>query len=107
MIKKKISRKKPFTPRSQIRSALRKLWLRSRERAECLKLDKYSCRACGGKQSKAIGREFAVEVHHQNGIESWEKIIDLIQSELLCHPEDLITLCHTCHDKLHKNEKEK
>lgn len=99
-----MAKKKPITPRSKVRAALRLLWLRSRERAECLKLDKYTCRGCGAKQSRAKGREVYVEVHHQNGVENWERVIDLVYESLLCRPDDLITLCTHCHDKLHDKE---
>jgi|GEM_PF-1612286 len=101
---KKKSRKKPITPRSKVRAALRLLWLRSRERAECLKLDKYCCRGCGIKQSRALGREVFVEVHHQEGVCNWEALIDSVFESLLCSPENLITLCHNCHSKIHEDE---
>lgn len=98
---KKASRKKPVTPRSKVRQALRLLWLRSRERAEALKQDKYTCRGCGAKQSRAKGKEVYVEVHHQNGVDNWELLIDMVYKSLLCHPDDLITLCECCHKKSH------
>ncbi len=87
------------TPDYRIRSALRLLWLRSRERGEAIKRDKYTCQCCGVKQSKAKGKEKKVEVHHKEGVGNWDKIIDLIYSELLCDPKDLETLCPGCHDK--------
>ena len=96
MIKK--SRKKPITPRSQIRSALRRLWLRSRERNFRLQLDKYTCQGCFKKQSKAKGKEFFVEIHHLAGVGNWELIINEIYKELLVSPEKLVTLCPRCHD---------
>lgn len=99
---KKKSRKKPVTPRSQIKSALRRLWLRSRERQEALRLDKYTCRGCGAKQSRAAGREIYIEVHHQNMVENWDKLIDMVYQSLLCHPDNLITLCQKCHEKSHE-----
>ena len=89
----------PNTPRSRIRSMLRQLWLRSRERAAALKRDGYTCQVCGRKQSKAKGKEFAVEVHHKHGIANWEKLIDLVYLHLLCNPDNLVTLCKECHDK--------
>ena len=88
----------PNTPRSKIRSALRMLWLRSRERAAALKREKYCCQECGKKQSKAKGREIDLEVHHVNGIE-WEDMINYIQEHLLCNPEHLKILCVACHAK--------
>jgi hypothetical protein len=90
------------TPSSQIRTALRKLWLRSRERQAALKRDKYSCRGCGAKQSKAKGREVAVEVHHIDGITNWAEIEATIRMFLLVDPEYLRTLCKSCHEKEHE-----
>ncbi len=58
------------TKKSQIRAALRLLWLRSKERAEALKRDKYTCQKCNRKQSKKIGFEFKVQVHHKE--RNWE-----------------------------------
>lgn len=89
----------PNTPRSKVRAAIRQLWLRSRERAAALKRDQYTCQSCNRKQSKAKGKEFAVQVHHMEGIGNWDKVIDEIYKEVLCDPEHLITLCKECHDK--------
>ena len=93
----KKSRKLPYTPNSRIRSALRKLFLRSRERAAALKRDKYTC-SCGLKQSRAKGREIYVEVHHKDGID-WTGLIDLIRDRLLQTPDKLETCCEECHKK--------
>jgi 5-methylcytosine-specific restriction endonuclease McrA len=95
---------KPITPRSRVRSALRQVWMRSRERALALKLAGYSCQKCGVKQSKAKGKEQKVEVHHINGISVWGKIIDLIYKELLVSPNNLEVLCKECHEEKHKKE---
>jgi 5-methylcytosine-specific restriction endonuclease McrA len=92
------------TPRSKVRSALRQLFLRSRERAACLKAAEYKCARCGVKQSKAKGREVLVEVHHKDGILHWDQLIDLIYVELLCDPTKMETLCVTCHKGGHKEE---
>ena len=86
------------TPRSKVREALRRLSLRSRERNAALRRDKYTCQHCGSKQSKAKGREVAVEVHHKNGV-LWDVLIDIVYEMLLCHPDDLITLCKSCHQR--------
>jgi predicted HNH restriction endonuclease len=94
--------RKPITPRSQVRAALRKVWLRSRERALALKLAGYSCQSCGAKQSKAKGREQKVEVHHKIGIAQWEKIIDSVYEGLLISPNGLEVLCPECHKKEHE-----
>jgi 5-methylcytosine-specific restriction endonuclease McrA len=94
-----MGKKLPYTPNSQIRTALRRLWLRSRERQSALKRDKYTCCRCGAKQSKAKGREVAVEVHHKDGVPNWEELFITIRMFLLTDPEDLETLCETCHGK--------
>jgi 5-methylcytosine-specific restriction endonuclease McrA len=91
----------PYTPRSMVKNALRQLWLRSRERQTALKRDKYACRHCNRKQSRAKGREFDVTVHHLDGVK-WEKLIDMMYEMLLCNPDRLLTLCEECHDKVEK-----
>lgn len=91
----------PHTPTSQIRSAIRKLWLRSRERACALKREKYCCERCGIKQSKRKGKEVSVQVHHKNGID-WQEVIDYIRNNVLCKPEDLEIVCDNCHKEHHK-----
>ena len=93
-----MGRRLPYTPNSQIRSALRKLFLRSRERAARLKADGYTCQCCGAKQSKAKGREVAVEVHHRDGVENWPALFDAVREYLLIDPAGLETLCKQCHD---------
>lgn len=87
------------TPRSKVRSALRQLWLRSRERASALRREGYCCEVCGIKQSKAKGREVKMEVHHIEGILEWEKMIDYIFRHLLVSPDELEVLCKGCHEK--------
>lgn len=94
-----MGRKLPNTPRSRVRSALRRLFLRSRERAACLKASGYKCAQCGIKQSRKKGGEVYVEVHHSHGIGNWDKVIDAIYEELLCNPNKMEVLCVTCHDK--------
>ena len=91
------------TPNSQIRSALRRLFLRSRERAKRLKDDKYTCQVCGVKQSKARGKEIKVEVHHTENID-WLDIIAYIRKTLLVDPEKMTTRCIPCHKKEHEKE---
>jgi predicted HNH restriction endonuclease len=92
------------TPRSRVRSAVRQLFLRSRERAACLKRDRNSCQSCGVKASVAKGREQKVQVHHiqAGGIGNWEAVIDMIFAEILCNPDFMTTLCPDCHEKIHK-----
>jgi len=88
------------TPRSRVRSALRALWLRSRERAAALKREGNKCECCGVKQSVAKGREVKLEVHHLDGIE-WEMILEYIFRHLLVDPAGLQVLCKECHDEEH------
>ena len=87
------------TPRSKVRSAIRQLFLRSRERAACLKAAGYTCAACGVKQSRKKGAEVYVEVHHRSGIGNWEAVIDAIYKDILCHPDLMEVLCKACHSK--------
>jgi len=94
-------KRKPITPRSKIKNALRRLWLYSRERNEALKLAGRCCAACGVKASVAKGREQKLEVHHKEGIGIWEKVTDLIYAELLTSQEKLQVLCPECHKKIH------
>ena len=91
--------RKERTPRGMIRSSLRRLFLRSRERATAIKRDCYTCQKCGIKASKKRGLEQKVEVHHKDGIGNWEEVIDSVQKEILCSPEHLETLCKECHKK--------
>lgn len=89
----------PTTPRSQVRSAIRRLWLRSRERAAALKRDKYSCVECHKKKSKAKGREVRVEVHHLDGID-WSLVVEYIYRHVLVSPDKLEVRCEDCHKKM-------
>ena len=84
-----MAKKSPNTTNTQIRAALRKLFLRSRERAARLKADCYTCQECGVKQSRAKGREVYVEVHHKRGVLNWQMVFDAIREGLLCDPENL------------------
>ena len=94
-----MAKKLPYTPNGRINSALRQLWLRSRERAKRLKMDNYTCQCCGRKQSKAKGKEFKVEVHHRHGVLNWAEIYEVIRKYLLVNEKDLQTLCKECHKK--------
>lgn len=100
-----MGKKLPYTPNSLIKSALRRLFLRSRERGAALKRDQYTCQCCGVKQSRAKGREVYVEVHHAKGVPNWDEIYGVIREHLLCDPVDMVTLCKKCHkDKGAQNE---
>ena len=94
-----MGKKLSYTPNSRIKSALRQLWLRSREHAAVLKRDKYICQVCGVKKSQAKGREVKVQVHHVDGVTNWQEIYRVIRDFLLCDPEDMTTLCEKCHDE--------
>ena len=93
-----MGKKSPFTTNSQIRSALRRLFLRSRERATAIKRDNYTC-SCGKKQSKAKGREVYIECHHLDGVLNWSELFTAVRRYLLSSPETLETLCKECHAK--------
>ncbi len=62
----------------------------------------YTCQRCGRKQSKAKGREIAVEVHHISGETRMKEIEDVIRLHLLCDPDLLETVCVDCHNKEHE-----
>ena len=94
-------RRKPVTPRSQVKSALHRLWARCRERNAALQSAHYTCQICHRKRSKAKGKEFDVEVHHKHGID-WEDLVNLVIARLLPDPSELEVLCPECHDKLHQ-----
>lgn len=100
-----MAKKSLFTPNSQIRSALRMLFLRSRERATAIKRDKYTCVKCGSKQSKAKGKEVRVEVHHKEGVLNWEGLFNAVREYLLCSPDELEVKCVTCHKEEHNDKK--
>ena len=89
--------KHPNTTNTMIRSALRRLFLRSRERAAALKRDNYTCVCCGNKQSRRRGAEVFVEVHHKEGVLNWEKLFDAVREYLLCDKSKMETLCKECH----------
>lgn len=98
-----MGKKLPYTPRSRVRSVLRQLWLRSRERASALKRDGYTCQECGAKQSRAKGKRQDVVVHHLEGI-VWDEMINYIYRHLLVSPAELETLCPKCHENVEKGE---
>ena len=93
-----MAKKQERTPKSRIRSTLRQLFLRSRERASVIKRDKNTCQECGKKGSVAKGREIKIEVHHLTPIE-WENIFAYIYRHLLTEPKDMLCLCKDCHKK--------
>ena len=93
-------KKQPRTPRSRLRSALRQVWLRSRERAAALQREGRCCEECGRKASERKGQEVKVEVHHLDGIE-WERIIEYVYRHILVPPARLECLCQECHSKRH------
>jgi len=96
----KKSRKLATTPRSRIKSALRQVWLRSRERAACLKAAGHKCERCGVKASVAKGREVKVQVHHRDGI-NWDGIVNSIIKAMLPDPARLESVCELCHKAEH------
>lgn len=98
-----MGKKLSYTPRSKVRSALRALFLRSRERNSALRREKYHCEICGVKQSNKKGQEVKLEVHHKIMAIQWDDLIDLVYRHLLCDPKDLQVTCVKCHKKEHEN----
>ena len=99
-----MGKKLPTTPRSRVRAALRQCWLRSRERAACLKAAGHKCERCGVKASVAKGREQKLEVHHREGVLNWSEVLDAVYKYLLVAPEKMECLCPDCHSKEHPHE---
>lgn len=91
------------TKDAQIRSALRMLFLRSKERQARLKADNYTCTQCHRKQTTKKGQEIKVQVHHKENICNWQKIFEVIREQLLCSPEKMTTLCKECHKEETRN----
>lgn len=87
------------TTRNRIKGELRRLFVKSTERSEAMKRDKYTCQICNKKQSKKKGFECKVEVHHINEID-WDIIIDILQEKLLCDASLLQVLCVDCHKRI-------
>ncbi len=87
------------TSRAKIKGHLRQMWVRSYERAAAMKRDGYTCQAsgCGKKQSRKKGAKVKINVHHKEGIDIWDEVIDLIKEHILCNPEKLQVLCEGCH----------
>jgi predicted HNH restriction endonuclease len=92
------------TPRSRIKNAIRNVFLRSRERAAAIKREHNTCQRCGVKGSVAKGKEQKIVVHHRSGIGNWDKVIDVVYEEILCHPKYLDVLCPDCHKKGHEDD---
>ena len=98
-----MGKKLSYTPNSQIRSALRKLWLRSRERRAAIVRTGNKCENCHVKASRAKGREVVIDVHHMRA-PNWDRIFKVIRDELLVDPDELKPMCEVCHDEHHKLE---
>lgn len=90
------------TKKAVIVAGLRQIWLRSKERANRLKYDSYTCQNCHKKASKAKGNEFKVQVHHKHGVLNWDAIIEALNENLLCDIDKLETLCKECHKEKDK-----
>ena len=73
------------TPNSQIRSVIRKLWLKSREANKMRALHK-ECEMCGSTEH--------LEIHHLGEID-WDRIFFVIREEIL--NDKLQMLCADCH----------
>ena len=98
-----MGKKTLHTPSSRITSALRVLWLRSRERAAAIKREEGCCQDCGAKgRAKATrnGPKVTLEVHHRYQPD-WGAIHAVIREELLQNPDHLRVLCKSCHRDEH------
>ena len=95
-----MGKKLTYTPNSKIKSALRSLFLRSREHGNAMKSSGYRCQRCGVKKSTAKGKEVKVEVHHREQVTNWPEMYDAIRKHLL-NESEFEVLCECCHDKEH------
>jgi len=102
---RRMIRRRNMTTSTVIRSALRRLWLRSRERSAALRAAGYCCARCGRKASRARGRSCVIEVHHVAPVD-WGLLEEAIRALLLVPHEQLIPLCRDCHAAEHSGEKE-
>ena len=94
--KKKTRKNQRKTPRSRVKSSLRRLFLQSRERNYALKNAVDTCRMAGLKKDI---KKMKLEVHHKKPID-WERIFTAIYEELLCPPEELEVMTKEEHRKL-------
>jgi len=91
-----------YTPKSRITSALRTVWMRSRERAAAIKQTNGHCVTCNAKQTSAKGRVVKLQVHHAYHRPNWDRIIKVVMEELLQTPDQLWPMCKGCHVELHE-----
>jgi len=103
-LKTKRRTKPTTTTTSQIKSALRLLTLRCRERSAALKAANRTCHDCNAKASTAKGREVKVAAHHLKQ-PNWDRVLTAIREELLPPPSSWRCLCESCHDRAHANDK--
>lgn len=92
--------KKQETKKAKIIAVLRRMFWYSKERAAALKRDQYICKICSAKKIDGV----KLNVHHVRNVD-FDKIVKLIRKELLCDHVNLITMCNSCHYKLHAKEK--
>lgn len=101
--KKRVSRKKPNTPRSKVKSVLGKVFLYSRERRAAIKRAAGKCERCGDPIDERGIKGTKPEVHHLDGL-SWGAILDVIFERLLCDVSRLLVLCRRCHLETHADD---
>lgn len=101
---KKPKKYRPTTKAMVVSAIRRYIWLRSRERGECLKRHGYRCVACNMKKSTAKGKEVTMDVHHKSGETKIGEAADIILEHLLCDVEDLEPMCDPCHKGHHAKD---
>jgi len=95
MVKKKRKRKAKNID-TVIRSCLRRCWWYSSSRRDTLKRDKNTCQHC----NKAKSEETKIVVHHLKP-PPWKDLIADVKAKLFQTPDDLVTLCVSCHKEVH------
>lgn len=104
--KKKVSRKKPSTPRSLVKASLGRIFLFSRERRAAIKRAAGKCERCGDPVDVRGIKGPRPEVHHLDGL-SWGAILDVVFDRLLCDVSRLLVVCKKCHDEAHAKDENK
>lgn len=105
-MKKTTKTKPPYNIQTQVRSALRKLWLWSPMRSEAMSKARvsrglYKCSACKSEVDRhTIKIDHTIPVTPVTGFDSWDEFIN----RLFCPSSGLKAMCILCHSLKTKEE---